>query len=145
MGITPLAAQTIPDDSMMTPIRAIADFMVTLDDARLKDVFIAEPVIVENFAPYIFRGPTGFAQWRQGFHGHASDGSLSGLKVAFGPPQDFSRSGDTVYFVLPTIWTGQTGGKPFEEQGGWSFVLERQGEGWRVACYAWAVTALRLI
>jgi hypothetical protein len=133
----------IPEAAMMAPVRAIAQFMATLDDACVESVFANDPVIVENFAPYVFRGPSAAARWREGFRQHAA--TLSELANVFGPAQDFSRSGDTVYFVLPTMWTGRTGGKPFEEQGGWSFVLQRQGEGWRVACYAWAVTAFRLV
>ena len=133
----------IPEAAMMAPVRAIAQFMATLDDACVESVFANDPVIVENFAPYVFRGPSAAARWREGFRQHAAP--LSELANVFGPAQDFSRSGDTVYFVLPTMWTGRTGGKPFEEQGGWSFVLQRQGEGWRVACYAWAVTAFRLV
>jgi hypothetical protein len=133
----------MPDDAMMAPVRAVAAFMATLDDTLLADCFANDVVIVENFAPYVFRGADAVGRWRAGFREHAA--TLAGLVVAFGTPQDFSRAGDTAYFVLPTIWTGRTGGKPFEEQGGWSFVLERQDEGWRVACYAWAVTAFRLI
>ena len=132
-----------PDRAMMAPIRAIADFMATLDDAPVEKIFTDDPVIVENFAPYVFRGPSTVSRWREGFRQHAA--TLSELSNAFGPAQDFSRSGDTVYFVLPTTWTGRTAGKPFEERGGWSFVLTRQGADWRVACYAWAVTAFRLV
>jgi hypothetical protein len=133
----------IPDAAMMAAVDAIMEFMVTLDDARIENAFTDDPVIVENFAPYVFRGPSAVARWREGFRRHAA--TLSELKSRFGRAQDFSRTGDTVYFVLPTIWTGRTAEKPFEEHGGWSFVLEQRGEGWQVACYAWAVTAFRLV
>lgn len=132
-----------PDAAMMLPIRAITDFMAMLDDARVDGVFADDAIVVENFAPYVFRGADAVARWRAGFREHAA--TLAGLKVAFGPAQDFSRDGDTAYFVLPTTWTGTTKGKPFEEEGGWSFVLARAGAGWRIACYAWAVTAFRLV
>jgi ketosteroid isomerase-like protein len=138
-----MTASSVPDAAMMAPVRAIASFMATLDEARLAQVFADDVVIVENFAPYVFRGPDAALHWRVGFCGHAQ--GLSGLAVAFGPAQDFSRSGDTVYFVLPTVWTGTTNQKPFEEEGGWAFVLRRDGAGWRIASYAWAVTAFRLI
>ena len=132
-----------PDAAMMAPVRVVAEFMMTLDDARVECVFADDPVIVENFAPYVFRGPSAAARWREGFRQHAA--TLTELHCGFAPAQDFSRMGDIVYFDLPTTWTGRTDGKPFEEQGGWSFVLQRQGGGWRVACYAWAVTAFRLV
>jgi hypothetical protein len=133
---------TAPDAAMLAPVRAITDFMRTLDDWKVTDVFAANPVIVENFVPYVFRGPDAVARWREGFRQHAA--TLANLKVAFGEPQDFSRDGDNVYFALPTSWTGLTRGKPFEEHGGWAFVLVKAGADWRIACYAWAVTAFRL-
>jgi ketosteroid isomerase-like protein len=138
-----VTARVEPDDAMMAPVRAVADFMRTPDAAPIADVFADDVVIVENFAPYIFRGPSAAARWQAGFREHAA--TLSDLRNRFGEAQDFSRTGDTVYFVLPTTWTGQTRGKPFVEEGGWAFVLERRGEGWRIASYAWAVTAFRLV
>ena len=138
-----MIASSVLDAAMMAPVHAIASFMATLDETKLAEVFADDIVIVENFAPYVFRGPDAALRWRDGFRAHA-DG-LDGLVAAFGPVQDFSRSGDTAYFVLPTTWTGKTNQKPFEEEGGWAFVLRRQGAGWRIASYAWAVTAFRLV
>jgi hypothetical protein len=133
----------MPDDAMMAPVRAVATFMATLDDEHLVDCFANDVVIVENFAPYVFRGPDAVALWGAGFCDHAA--TLSGLVVTFGAAQDFSSDGETAYFVLPTRWTGKSNGEAFEEDGGWAFVLKRQGRNWRIACYAWAVTALRRV
>lgn len=138
-----MTATHLPDAAMMAPVHAVASFMATLDEENLAGVFTDDIVIVENFAPYIFRGANTALHWRDGFRNHA--GGLSGLVAAFGPAQDFSRSGDTAYFVLPTVWTGMANQKPFEEEGGWAFVLRQDGGGWRIASYAWAVTAFRLI
>jgi hypothetical protein len=126
---------------MMEPIERLVRFMRTLDAARLAEAFVAEPVILENFAPYVFRGPNGLRAWTDGFREHARE--LSELVATFGPAQDFDRTGDRVYFVLPTTWRGKARGKPFVEEGGWSFVLKEIGPDWRIEAYAWAVTALR--
>ncbi|HTT97359.1 MAG TPA: hypothetical protein VMF58_04880 [Rhizomicrobium sp.] len=128
---------------MMKPVHGVAAFMATLDDAHLEKIFADDVVIVENFAPYVFRGPDAVTRWRAGFRDHAA--TLADLRVEFGEPQDFSRDGDRAYFVLPTTWTGRTRGKAFEEHGGWAFVLVEDGSAWRVASYAWAVTAFRLV
>ena len=138
-----MTARAKPDDAMMVPVRAVAGFMATLDDTHLANCFANDAVIVENFAPYVFRGPDAIALWRTGFHEHAA--TLTGLVVTFGVAQDFGSDGETAYFVLPTTWTGTSHGDAFEEEGGWAFVLKRQGESWRIACYAWAVTALRRV
>ena len=129
-----------PDDAMLAAPQALAAFMATLGDGYLAGLFADEVTIVENFAPYIFRDA---ALWRGGFRAHAA--GLSELRCTFGTPQDFSRDGARAFFVLPTTWTGRAQGRAFEEQGGWSFVLEQRGERWVILGYAWAVTALRLL
>jgi hypothetical protein len=131
------------DAGMMRPVHRLTRFMATLDAMQLTDLFVAEPIIIENFKPYVFRGRNGLSVWQEGFRKHAADGSLSELQARFGAPQDFSASGNTVYFVLPTAWTGKSAGRPFEEEGGWAFVLVRRVSEWRVKSYAWAVTAYR--
>lgn len=130
-----------PDDSMMQPVHRLVSFMRTLDATALADTFVAEPVILENFSPYVFRGPNALTLWASGFRGHARE--LADLVATFGPAQDFDRTGDRVYFVLPTTWRGTSKGRPFVEEGGWSFVLKENSPDWRIEAYAWAVTALR--
>ncbi|MGH6873248.1 MAG: nuclear transport factor 2 family protein [Rhizomicrobium sp.] len=134
---------TAPDDAMMAPVRAVAGFMATLDDARLADCFADDVVIVENFAPYVFRGSHAVARWKEGFREHAV--SLSALDVTFGPAQDFDSDGVTAYFVLPTMWKGAANGHAFEEHGGWAFVLKRADTRWKLTAYAWAVTGVRRV
>lgn len=122
----------------MAPVKALASFMATLDDAHLEGVFAGDVTIVENFAPYIFRDA---ACWREGFRAHAV--SLSELRSSFGTAQDFSRDGERAYFVLPTTWKGRAKGRAFDEEGGWSFVLVQRNDLWTIAGYAWAVTDFR--
>lgn len=132
---------TAPDEAMLAPIRRLALFMATLDESQLEGVFADDLTIIENFAPYIFRGPQAADAWRVGFREHAQ--GLSGLVPEFGEAQDFSKTDDRVYFVLPTRWTGESRKRPFTEQGGWSFVLAPRDGGWRIAAYAWSVIELR--
>ena len=37
---------------------------------------------------------------------------------------------------------GTSNGRPFQEDGGWSFMLVREDGRWRVQCYGWAVTGV---
>jgi hypothetical protein len=131
-----------PTPEMMAPIRTLARFVATGDPGGLAEAFAAQGVvIVENFAPFVFEGPDAFARWREGFLRHIDVDALSGLEHRFGPAQDFVHEGRTAYFVLPTTWTGATHGRALSEDGGWAFVLDEDDSGWRIRCYAWAVTA----
>lgn len=53
--------------------------------------------------------------------------------------RNFSQTGNTVCFALPTLWMGFNHGVPFSEEGGWALALVRDDMRWRVQTYAWVV------
>ncbi len=133
-----------PTEEMMSPVEALARFMATGEALSLEDAFTCQGVVVvENFAPFVFTGPDAVARWREGFNEHVDRDALSELVWRFGEAQDFTRDDGQAYFVLPTTWTGRSHGRAFSEDGGWAFVLEADGDRWRIRSYAWAVTAKR--
>jgi hypothetical protein len=125
---------------MMAGPKALARFLETGDPDVLEGVFSGgEVTILENFAPHVFSGQDGLAHWRDLMARHV--GAIGDLRHAFGAPQDFARTGDLVYFSLPTRWTGVRDGKPFDEHGGWSFVQVFEDGRWRIRSYGWSVVS----
>ena len=126
---------------MLAAAERVARFIASGGTASLAGVFVDEGVtIIENFAPYRFTGPDAVAAWSAGMRAHLA--RVTSLSHSFGPAQDFSCEGDDAFFSLPTTWRGVAGGVAFSEDGGWAFVLKRQGGAWRVAGYGWSVTAV---
>lgn len=125
---------------MLVPVEKIARFIATGDEACLAAFATKDVVILENFAPYLFAGPDAVARWASGMREHAR--TLGGLKHSFGAAQDFTSDGELAFFSLPTHWQGTTNGRPFQEDGGWSFLLVSENGAWRVKSYGWAVTRL---
>ena len=138
--------RTDPDAAMLRPVDALMRAMARFDDMDTPpDVFGARHVtIVENFAPFVFEGLDVPARWWGGFRAHAVAGKLAKLEASFGAAHDYQRAGDTVFFTLPTRWSGTTDGSRFVEHGGWAFVLVLESGGWRIRSYAWAVTSFEL-
>ena len=131
-----------PDPAMLAPVEMIARFIATGDDACLDAFAAGDVVILENFSPHLFAGPQAVAQWAEGMREHARN--LSELRHSFGPAQDFAGDGERAFFSLPTQWRGRSGGRPFLEDGGWSFLLVKQDGAWRVKSYGWAVTRVEM-
>lgn len=129
-----------PDAAMLAPIEAIVAFMESGDATKLAGFADRDVAIIENFAPFVFDGPDAVTRWAAEMRAHLQ--GVTGLKHTFGPVQNFSVDGDTVFLSLPTNWTGVTNGRRFDEDGGWAFVLVRQRGEWRVRNYGWAVTRL---
>jgi hypothetical protein len=136
-------AARLPDKEMMAPVNALARYMTDVEGATLPSVFAdSGVVIVEDFAPYIFRGQDAATRWNVGFRRHA--GFLRDLTFTFGTAHDFDRTGDRIYFVLPTTWRGvYRNTRQFEEHGAWSFVLENSSGQWRIIAYGWGATDRR--
>jgi len=131
-----------PDATMMVPVTTLASYMARVEGEVLPPVFVDDGlVIVEDFAPYVFSGKDAAAQWGAGFHLHAIP--LKDLKFSFGPAHDFERTGDRVFFVLPTTWRGFYKDRRFEEHGAWSFVLKNTAGQWRILAYGWGATDLQ--
>jgi hypothetical protein len=129
-----------PDAAMMAGPETLARFLETADASVLNGVFsTADLVILENFPPHVFTGQEGLDHWRGLMSRHV--GAIAQLQHAFGPAQDFVRTGDIVYFSLPTRWTGVREERPFIEHGGWSFVLVLEGGAWRIRSYGWSVVS----
>lgn len=138
-------AEEAPSAAMMAPVRQLAAFMSTLPTGTHATMFATHDVcIVENFAPFVFKGRNAVARWESGFRAHAAE--LTDLAASFDAAHDFSAAGNRVYFALPTTWTGRDGGRPFEEHGVWAFVLEKASAAaghatWRIVGYGWGVSA----
>ena len=129
-----------PDAAMMAGPEALARFLETADEGVLQGVFSTGDVtILENFPPHVFTGQAGLDHWRGLMARHVK--VITDLQHAFSPPQDFGRTGDTVYFSLPTRWTGVRDGRPFDEHGGWLFVLVLEDREWRIRAYGWSVVS----
>ncbi len=130
---------------MKRPVDALRRAMERFDATEAPDVFSARQVtIIENFAPYVFDGSDVPSRWWREFCLHAAAGKLANLRAEFGAAQDYERTEDTVFFSLPTRWTGTTESVRFIENGGWAFVLVRESGTWRILSYAWAVTSFNL-
>ncbi|MDE2136957.1 MAG: hypothetical protein KGJ68_05935 [Gammaproteobacteria bacterium] len=114
--------------------------MQHVDGAVVPPVFANDGlVIVEDFAPYVFKGKGAAARWDAHFRQHAA--RLKDLRRDFGAAHDFDRNGDRVYFVLPTTWRGvYLEARRFEEHGAWSFVLEKSSGHWLIVAYGSGAT-----
>jgi|GEM_PF-787132 len=130
-----------PDAAMMAPVTELATYMAHPEGAMAPAVFVDDgPVIVEDFAPYLFTGKDAAAKWDAGFRAHAVP--LRELQFTFGAAHAFERTSDRVYFVLPTTWRGIYKDRRFVEHGAWSFVLKTSAGQWRILAYGWGATDL---
>lgn len=124
----------MPSQDMMAVAIRLAEFIARGGRDLPAGLFAREVTIVENFPPFVFGDPL---RWAGAMRAHLL--GTEDLACTFGTPQEFSTYANTVYFSLPTVWSGKNCGAAFSETGAWAMVLRYEDEAWRLAAYGWAV------
>lgn len=128
-----------PDAAMMRAPEVAAQFVDTLNEAGLREAFASDGVvIVDNTAPYVFVGAHAVEEWAATLRSHLQ--AIENLRHHFGPPQEFSITGNKAYFSMPVTWTEVYFGKPVTEKGAWVFVMLREGGEWKIKTSVWGRT-----
>jgi ketosteroid isomerase-like protein len=95
--------------------------------------------VIDDFAPHVWQGPTGCADWAHAYAALAKSQSLTDGVVKLGAPWQAAVTGDRAYVVVPATFTYKLHGKPVTESGAvLTVALRRIGSGWRIAAWAWA-------
>jgi len=123
---------------LLEPIEKVARFLETGDDTFLSAFAKEGVVIIENFRPHIFEGNDAVLRWSKVIKSWHTKPIK--LVHSFGPVYDLNEDEDLAFVSMPTHWTGLRGDTPFEEDGGWAFVLVKEEGEWKVRNYGWAVT-----
>lgn len=127
----------ILDSALLEPIEKVARFLETGDDSFLSAFARKGVVIIENFIPHIFEGEDAVARWSKVIKSWHT--KPINLVHTFGEIHDLNVDEELAFVSLATHWTGLRGGNPFQEDGGWAFVLVKEEEKWKVRGYGWAV------
>ena len=92
-------------------------------------------IVIDDFAPSIWRG---CQEWADALEAANKADGDSEDRIILGKAWNVEVSGDTAYAVYPTQIDYKHKGKPAVEHGVWTFVLQKQPEGWRISAWAWA-------
>lgn len=121
-----------PPSAVMQPIDAVIA-AVNADRAAAMDAnFSPDAVVVDDFAPYAWRGASAASRWWSAL-------DRAGAKVGFGhfhavafPIKYFDVSGDGAYVVVPLRIAYVLKGRPKVQTGLWTFTLRRAARDWKI-------------
>jgi len=139
MGATAFAAfaQT-PDPVVLAPVNQLASAFNKNDAAGIVAAHVPAPVIIDEFAPYSWSGPTAVAGWGADFAKYAAGIGMVGGSVTINAPTVYEVTGDHAYVVSPSIIEFKTKDKPLKNAGTFSFALVKTTDGWRIQSWAYA-------
>lgn len=138
------AAPIAPDDAMMAPVRQWIDAFNAAQTPLPEDVFAADAVITDEFAPYAWSGSAGVHAWSERLNRSLHSARVRDERVVVESPRAFmvAAAGDRVSFVLPATLTYVIDGKRGVDHALWLFVVVKDGGRWKIAGDTWTLTDL---
>lgn len=95
-------------------------------------------IIVDEFAPFVWTGAGAAQRWAADYMRDAQARGISGGRVDYGPAVQANSLGDSAYVVLPTTYRFMQNGRRMAGRGHMTFVMAREGAGWKIASWTYA-------
>ena len=135
----PLAAQAqTADPAVLAPIRMLSEGFNANAPAKIAAAHAASPVILDEFAPYAWSGPTAVMGWGADFGKFAAAHGVLGGVVEIKDPTVAEVNGDHAYVVSPSIITFKTKDGQIKNAGAFTFALVKLADGWKIQSWSYA-------
>lgn len=135
------AATAKPTPAMMKPVRALLQALNTNSAAPAAGAFTANAIIVDEFAPFRWTGPSAASQYMSSFGSMIKAAKLSDVHGTIGKVTAFDRTGNRAYMVIATDVAATMNGKRSVEHGTWTFTLQSSGSTWQIDSVTWGTVS----
>jgi hypothetical protein len=127
------------DADLMAPIQKFVDSFNKGDTAGAAATHAAgaDLVIVDEVAPYLWRGAKAFQEWGAALESDAKKNGITEPGVAISKATRIERSGDQAYVVVPAVYSFKLAGKAMRETAQMTFVLKKGSAGWLIHGWTW--------
>jgi hypothetical protein len=135
-------ADTAPPDAsadaaLLVPIDAFVKAVGANEWSAIAKVYTGSPAIVDEFSPYLVRGPFAVSAWTAGAKSDIATHHLSGMQTSHAKPAFVERTAHRAYLVVPVEYSAKTDGGSMHENGYETFVLLTTSLGWRAEATVW--------
>jgi hypothetical protein len=137
----PAIAQAGPADDATKFVTTIIDKFNSGDAKAWIAAQEDNTLIVDEFGPHVWSGPGSPQRWLDAY---AKDSQASGVtspRVDYGKPLQATSDGKSAYIVLPTTYRFVQKGTKMAEPSSMTFVVNREGDGWKIASWTYSATA----
>lgn len=137
----PAFAQAGPADDATKFVTTIIDKFNSGDAKAWIAAQEDNTLIVDEFGPHVWSGPGSPQRWLDAY---AKDSQVSGVtssRVDYGKPLQATSDGKSAYIVLPTTYRFVQKGTKMAEPSSMTFVVNREGDGWKIASWTYSATA----
>ena len=133
---TPVVAS--PESDVTGVVQKWIDAFNKNDAKTVASVCTKDAIVLDDFPPHVWQGPTACARWFHNFHSFAAKSGITEPIVSLGKAQHVDITNDVAYAVIPTIFEFKKDGKPVKETGIITLKLQKNATTWLIAGWAWA-------
>jgi len=95
-------------------------------------------LIIDEFAPYIWRGTNSAERWAGDYAKDAEKRGIVAGRVDYASPIQASSNGISAYVVVPTTYRFTQNGTKMAGKGSMTFVMTRAGKDWKIASWTYS-------
>ena len=126
------------DPAVLAPIKQLTEGLNTGAAPKIVGAHAANPVILDEFTPYLWTGPTAVMGWAADFGKFAAAHGLQPGPVEIKDPSVAEVNGDHAYVVAPSVITFKTRDGAIKNAGTFIFTLVKGADGWKIQSWAYA-------
>ena len=133
--------QAAPVDDALASVRTWLDKF----NAGDMDAFYAghtdSPVIIDEFAPYVWTGAKVPQTWARDYDADARRQNITEPRMDYAAPIRAESNGKSAYIVLPTVYRFKQNGKSMSAAGTMTFGMTNAGGNWKIASWTYSAPA----
>jgi hypothetical protein len=124
------------------PLTTVHNYVDSFNRGDLKGMvasFAVSASILDGMPPHVWQGPTAAEDWYRDVLSTTQKEGASDFFVSLGEPLHSDVTGDSAYLVVPAAMSFKVHGKQVTQSNAlFTLALQRNGEEWRIAAWAWA-------
>jgi len=137
LGGIATAATTRAD--LTAPITTFIDAFDKGDAKTAAAQNLPDITIIDEVPPYIWRGPTAFADWARDLAADDAKHGVTGENVALGDTVRTETDGRRAYVIMAAAFSFADHGKSMHESARMTFALRKAADGgWKIAGWTWS-------
>jgi hypothetical protein len=142
LALAPLSAlaqtKAIPPQAIVKLANVVVNVGNTNDGSPLSGIFTSDAVVVDENAPFVWRGANAGTAWWNGLTVLMKRAHMGHLHVGAMKVGEYRQSQTDAYLVESMLITGTQAGKPFAESGTMTFTFHKTGGRWLISTEVWS-------
>jgi len=136
-GSSSAAEAQTADPQIVAPINKFLDAFNKGDMAGAAATHAADVVIVDEVAPFLWRGAQAFQAWGDALQADSKKNGMSDERVTLKAPTRIETVGTDAYVVVPATFSFKQKGVAMRESAQMTFVLKKDANGWMIHGWTW--------